>query len=398
MVKLYGRHYTRRELAAHAGQSAQFFGVRLMTLENGLERGVRMLEFRTGSGLRFTVMVDRGMDLGECEHNGRAMGWVSPTGFRNANLTDPEAEGGLGWLRSFSGLLSTCGLDHILGMMVEDADHYNYPFRKNVSHNLHGRVAYIPAHLSAYGEIWDADQCTLYCEGTIMQSTVFGENLHLIRRIEAKVGGNEIVLKDRVVNQAFYKTPHMMLYHIDLGHPLLGDKTRYVAPVKDVVWAAHAGPDYKKQGVTYKTFSKPHDAYREQVWQFEMAADTKGKVPVAVLNDALGFGLMIETNKSEMPCVLQWQNFQSGMYTVGIEPVTNHVLGKSYAKEKGELMMLEHGEEKHYTTHFRVLDGAADMDWAERHIRAIAPELKDDYPEPSGKHLQIKGRSDSGSV
>jgi hypothetical protein len=393
MVKLYGRHYTRRELAAHAGQSAQFFGVRLMTLENGLERGVRMLEFRTGSGLRFTVMVDRGMDLGECEHNGRAMGWVSPTGFRNANLTDTEAEGGLGWLRSFSGLLSTCGMDHVLGMMVEDADHYNYPFRKDVSHNLHGRVAYIPAHLSAYGEIWDGDNCTLYCEGTIIQSTVFGENLHLIRRIEAKVGGNEILLKDRVVNQAFYKTPHMMLYHIDLGHPLLGDKTRYVAPVKDVVWAAHAGPDYKKQGVTYKTFSKPHNAYREQVWQFEMAADAKGKVPVAVLNDALGFGLMIETNKSEMPCMLQWQNFQSGMYTVGIEPVTNHVLGKAYAKEKGELMMLQHGEEKHYTTHFRVLDGAADMDWAERHIRAIAPELKDDYPAPSGNHLPIKGRS-----
>jgi hypothetical protein len=390
MVKLYGRTYTRRELAAHAGQSAQFFGVRLMTLENGLERGVRMLEFRTGTGLRFTVMVDRGMDLGECEHKGRAMGWVSPTGFRNANLTDTEAEGGLGWLRSFSGLLSTCGLDHILGMMEEGADHYNYPFRSKVSHNLHGRVAVIPAHLSAYGEIWDGDECTLYCEGTVVQATVFGENLHMIRRIEAKVGSNEILLRDRVVNQAFYKTPHMMLYHIDLGHPLLSDKTRYVAPVRDVVWAAHAGPNYKKQGVPFHRFSGPRDSYREQVWQFEMGADAEGRVPVAVMNDALGYGLLIETNKKELPCMLQWQNFQSGMYTVGIEPVTNHVLGKAYAKEKGELMMLEHGEERHYSVHFRVLDGAHEMELAEHHIRSIAPELKDDYPEPSGKHRPIQ--------
>jgi hypothetical protein len=390
MVTLHGRNYTRRELAAHAGQSQQFFGVRLMTLENGLERGVRMLEFRTGTGLRFTVMVDRGMDLGECEHKGRAMGWVSPTGFRNAGLTDTEAEDGLGWLRSFSGLLSTCGLDHILGMMEEDAGHYNYPFRKSVSHNLHGRVAYIPAHLSAYGEIWDGDACTLYCEGTIVQATVFGENLHLTRRIEAKVGGNEIVLKDRVVNQGFYRTPHMLLYHIDLGHPLVGEGSRYVAPIADVVWAAHAGADYRKQNVTYKTFPGPRDTFREQVWQFEMASDAKDRVPVAVMNDAMAYGLLIETSKAEFPCMMQWQNFQSGMYTVGLEPLTNHVLGKAYAKEKGELISLEHGEERNYTTRFQVLDGAPELAAVEKRIRSIAPALIDDYPEPSGKHLPIR--------
>jgi hypothetical protein len=392
MVKLHARTYTRRELAAHAGQSSQFFGVRSMTLDNGLERGVRMLEFRTGTGLRFTVMVDRAMDLGDCEHKGRAMGWVSPTGFRSPALTDVEAEGGLGWLRSFSGLLSTCGLDHILGMQDEGADHYNYPFRSKVSHNLHGRVAVIPAHLSSYGELWDGDECTLYAEGIIVQSTVFGENLHMIRRIEAKVGSNDIVLKDRVVNQAFYRTPHMLLYHIDLGHPLLSDKSRYIAPVSDVVWAAHGGKDYRKQGVTYKTFSGPHEAYREQVWQFEMAADKNGMVPVAVANDAMGYGIVIETSKKEFPCQMQWQNFQAGMYTVGIEPLTNHVLGKAYAKDKSELIWLEHGEERSYTTRFSVLDGASDIASAEKRIRAIARDLAEDYPEPSGKHLPITGR------
>ena len=393
MVKLYGRTYTRRELSAHAGQLSQFAGVTLSTRDNGLERGVRVLEFRSGAGLRFTVMIDRGMDLGECDHKGRAIGWVSPTGFRNAWLTDTEAEGGLGWLRSFSGLLSTCGIDHILGMAEEDAGHYNYPYRKDIKHNLHGRVAVIPAHLSSYGVAWDGDECTLYAEGTIVQSTVFGEDLHLIRRIEVKVGSNEILLKDRVVNHGFYKTPHMLLYHIDVGHPLLSENTRYVAPVRDVVWAAHAGADYRKQGVTYKKFSGPREGYREQVWQFEMGSDEAGKVPVAVVNDALGFGLLIETSRHEFPCQLQWQNFQSGMYTVGLEPVTNHVLGREYAKEKGELIWLEHGEERSYTTRFAVLDGAAEIGAVEKHIRSIAADLPEDYPEPSGKFLPIKGRS-----
>jgi Domain of unknown function (DUF4432) len=392
MVQLHGRSYTRREIAAHAGQFAQFAGVRLMTLENGLERGVRMLEFRTGSGLNFTVMIDRGMDIGECAHKGRAIGWVSPTGFRSPWLTDTEAEGGLGWLRSFSGLLSTCGIDHILGMTDEDADHYNYPYRKSVKHNLHGRAALIPAHLSSYGEVWEGDECTLYCEGTIMQSTVFGEDLHMIRRIEAKAGGDEIVLEDRVVNHGFYRTPHMLLYHIDVGHPLLAEGARYVAPITDVVWAAHGGADYRKQGVTYNTFAGPREGYREQVWQFEISADAKGQVPVAVVNDKLALGLLVETSKAEFPCQYQWQNCQAGMYTVGIEPSTNHILGRDYAKQKGELIWLEHGEEKNYTTKFMVLDGAKALDAAEKRVRAIAPELPEDYPEPSGKHLPIKGR------
>jgi hypothetical protein len=43
-----------------------------MTLGDGVERDVRMLEFRTGSGLRFTVSVDRAFDIADCEFKGQA--------------------------------------------------------------------------------------------------------------------------------------------------------------------------------------------------------------------------------------------------------------------------------------------------------------------------------------
>ena len=49
---------------------SQFAGVRLMTLGDGVERGIRMLEFRTGTGLRFTVLVDRALDIADCEYQG----------------------------------------------------------------------------------------------------------------------------------------------------------------------------------------------------------------------------------------------------------------------------------------------------------------------------------------
>jgi hypothetical protein len=391
MVALYGKQMSRRDVATYAGTLAQFAGVRLMTLGDGVERGVRLLEFRTGTGLRFCVMLDRGMDLGECEYRGMAIGWQSPAGFRHPWLHDPGDEGGLGWLRSFSGLLSTCGLDHILGPQTEDAGHYGYPFRKTVQHGIHGRVALIPARLTGYGEAWDGDECTLWCEGVVQQSTVFGENLHLIRRIEARVGGNEIVLRDRVVNQGFSRTPHMLLYHIDIGHPVLAEGSRYLAPILHSPFAAHAAT-YRDQGVGYRTMAAPRAGYVEQVWEHWMGADAEGRVPVALVNDTLGLGLLVETNKAELPCQYEWQNLQAGLYTLGIEPVTNHIRGKDFAKERDELIWLEHGEERRYTTRFAVLDGADAIAAAERRIAAIAPPQTNEFPDLTGRWDKLEGR------
>ncbi|HTM81544.1 aldose 1-epimerase family protein [Asticcacaulis sp.] len=389
MISLFGKEYSRRALAAHTGQLSQFAGVRLMTLGDGVERGVRMLEFRTGSGLRFTVLVDRAMDIADCEHNGRAVGWHSPSGFRHPGLHDYEGESGLGWFRSFSGLMVTCGLDHILFMDEDDASQYHYSARKTVSSSLHGRIGTIPARLTGYGESWDGDECTLWAEGVVQQSTVFGEDLHLIRRIEAKVGSNEIHLHDRVVNHGFYRTPHMYCYHINVGHPILGEGSRYVAPIRDVVWAAHAD-DYRKQGVGYRTLSEPKLNFHEQVWQHDMQPDNADRVCVALVNDKLGFGIEIVTRKSQFPAMYEWQNLQAGHYALGIEPSTNHVFGKPFARERDELIWLEHGDERNYETQLRILPDAAAVTECTARIATVATQPEADYPVPSGSFPPIK--------
>lgn len=392
MVQLFGKALTRRDLSAHAGALAQFAGVRLMTLGDGLERGIRMLEFRTGTGLRFTVLVDRAMDIADCDYRGLSIGWNSPAGFRSPYLHEYEGEGGLAWLRSFSGLLVTCGLDHILFMHDEPAGHYVYGPRQTVSHSIHGRVGTIPARLTGYGEQWDGDECTLWAEGIVQQATVFGEDLHLIRRIEAKVGGNEIAIHDRVVNHGFYKTPHMYCYHINAGAPLLEEGARYLAPIEDVVWAAHAGDAYRKQGVGYRAMPAPQLNFHEQVWQHEMKADGEGRVPVALVNDRLGLAFEVETRKDQFPCQFEWQNLQSGQYALGLEPSTNHVLGHKAAHERGELIWLEHGDERRYDTIFRIHDGAAALGALEARIAGLAAQPAEDYPAPSGNHRPIAGR------
>lgn len=393
MVELYGMKRSRRDIAASAGSLSQFAGVRLMTLEDGVERGIRMLEFRTGTGLRFTALVDRALDIADCDFRGMAIGWHSPAGFRHPGLHEYEGEGGLAWARSFSGLMVTCGLDHILFMNEVPADNYVYSPKKTISHSLHGRVGTIPARLTGYEERWEEDRCVLWAEGIVQQSAVFGEDLHLIRRIEADVGGNEIRLFDRVVNHGFYRTPHMYCYHINVGHPVLAEGSRYLAPINDVVWAAHAGEDYRKQGVGYRTMPAPQMNFHEQVWQHELASDGNGEVPVAIVNDRIGLGFEVITRKDQFPCLYEWQNFQSGQYALGIEPSTNHVQGNLAARERGEMIWLEHFEERVYETIFRVLDGADEITAAESRISRLAAQPTDEFPEPSGNHLPIGGRS-----
>ena len=137
-------------------------------------------------------------------------------------------------------------------------------------------------------------------------------------------------------------------------------------------------------GVGYHRLSAPRANFHEQVWEHWLGADAAGKVPVALVNDALQLGFLVETNKAEFPCWFEWQNFQSGMYAIGLEPSTNHVLGHGFADERGELIRLEHGEKRHYSARLAVLDGAAEISAAEQRIRAIAAPPDNEFPEPSG--------------
>jgi len=391
-TRLYGIPQSRLAIARKAGSLAQFAGVQLYTLGDGVERGVRCLEFRTGSGFIFKVLVDRAFDVGACEYRGAAIGWQSPTGFRHPGLHEHNDEGGLSWLRSFSGLLVTCGLDHALFMNSDKADHYHYPNRQSVDSSIHGRIANIPGRLHGYGERWEGDTCVLWCEGLMHQATVFGEDLHLLRRIEAPVGGNSFTVHDRVINHGFYRTPHMLLYHINVGYPILDQGSRYLAPVQNTIWASHADA-LQTQQVGYLTQPGPHENFIEQVFEHQMDADAAGKIPIALINphfdmggkQGRGLGLLVEVDKSEFPCHFQWQNYQQGLYTMGIEPCTNHVLGKPFAKARNELIWLEHGEERSYTTRFEVLDGQLEIDALRQRIEGICRQPQIEYPALSGE-------------
>ena len=113
---------------------------------------------------------------------------------------------------------------------------------------------------------------------------------------------------------------------------------------------------------------------------------------MALVNDRLGLGLEVTTRKDQFPCQFEWQNFQSGQYALGIEPSTHHVLGNLAARERGEMIWLQHGDERRYDTVFKVLDGPAEIAASEQRIRAISEQPAEDYPTPSNNHVKLEGR------
>lgn len=366
-MEIYEKRLSRQDLESLTGELSAIGGVRRVVLDDGAERGIRALEFRTGTGLSFDVLVDRAMDIGQAEFQGRSFGWRSAVGLRHPGLHEPSGEDGLSWLRSVTGLIATAGLDHTMYKAEVDASEYGLPSRKSIRHSLHGRIANTPARLVGYGESWDSDRCILRAEGVVRQAALFGENLELHRRIESDLGSSEIRIFDTVRNCGFDRTPHMYLYHINFGWPLLDQGSRFIAPIVKTRWRSETTPEHHD---IYDSFPGPLPGCPEQVYEHELAAKPDGRTNVLLANDRLHFGVEVEWRMAELPCFIQWLYLREGAYVLGVEPSTHHIQGNLSAREDGSMIWLNHGDSRTYHLTLKVLSSKATLDGAASRIQS----------------------------
>lgn len=377
MPTLFGIKMTRREFARHVGAARQVAGIEAIEYADGAERGVRALEFRTGGGLAFSVLVDRSMDIGRFDFRGVPFAWQSGTGFRNPAFLDPMGDGGSGFMRGFSGLLCTCGFDHTRQPDRGPADHFDLPLRKEIAYPMHGRGAFQPARLDGYGETWNGDEAVLWCEGTVGQYQAMGESLELKRRIEADIGGKTVRIVDTIVNKGFAAQPQMLLYHINAGWPLLDAGARFVAPIR-ATFAANMPRESQQAG--YRTQASPTARFVQQVFDHDAVPDASGRVPVALINDRLALGFAVVYAADPFICLQQWQAFGEGIYGFGIEPASSRWSDRAGAEARGEIIRLAHGESKTYRTELYALDGVAEIAAFDARVEAIHPQSRDEFP------------------
>ncbi len=352
MPQLYGKNYTRAELAAFAGRFDALAGIAPAERSAGRGRGVREYAVRTGSGFSFVSVADRALDVALAHFNDVPLCWSSCNEIAAPAFFEPEADG---FLRTFvGGLFTTCGLANF-GPAGSDAWG---------TFGLHGRIDATPAENVRCSTNWlDEQTCVLEIAGTMRETRVFGENFRLERRLRTHVGGNRLELRDEVINDAGTRRPHMMLYHCNGGFPVLGEAAR--------LYVSHAGVKPRDAeaaaGLAVWDCGGPSQpGFKEQVFIHQPIACGDGRAAAVLWNPTLragsGLGLAIRFDPRQLPGFFTWRTLGHGTYVMGMEPANCPTIeGRVEAGKRGTLPFLEAGESRTYELEFEVLTSADEL-------------------------------------
>ena len=330
-----------RELRRRIGDVSQLVSTRAARLSDGSEDGVRVIDARAAGGLSAMILADRGLDLGAVWAAGHQVSWQSTTGaVHPAYFSEPT------WLRSFhGGLLTTCGLQNV-GLPSTD---------QGTSHGLHGRISNIAARNVAHRVIEQDGRLVAEVSGDLRETDVFGSDLLLRRRITLPMGERVVHVEDEVVNQGFAPAAVLILYHVNLGYPVVADGARLIGPAAQVV-----GRDERAQGAIgdHASFPPPEDGFAEYVYEHRLRDRDASEASISLANPTFaptgGIAVTVTWDPRQLPRLWQWRMLGPGMYLTGLEPANCGLAGRAAEREAGTLPMLEPGETRRFGISVRV--------------------------------------------
>ncbi len=329
------------------GNVAQIGGIETSVLDNGPGRGNRIAWVNTGAGLRYKVVIDRGLDIVDAFQNEYSLAWLSHAG---VTAPRPDANRGLEWLYSFAGgLVTTCGLTHVGG---PESDEFG-------ERGLHGRISNLPA---AVESIVQPDprggKLAMSITAVVKESRVFGPNLELRRTISSTLGEPTVRIHDVVTNIGNTPAPHMILYHCNYGWPLVDEGTEILCRGD---WASR-GLDMDNAVFNdkrnYRMCSRSLQSHRgggEGCAFIDVAADGKGMCAAGLHNRRLGLALVLKYSKRQLPWLSNWQHWGPGEYVTALEPGTNPPIGQAKAREQKKLVHIAPGKSRTYDLEMTIL-------------------------------------------
>ena len=271
-------------------------GAERFTYSQGKAKGVEAVRMYNGK-LELTVLLDRCMDIYRLSWKGMNVSYISKNGIVSPRLTET---GAYNFLESFGGgFLYTCGLNNI-GSPTE-----TFP--------QHGSISYIPAE-NVRIETEDSDgDYRVILKGSMRFSSLFGQNLVMNREITLSYLGNSVNVKDTIVNESFTNAGYMLMYHSNIGYPLLDENARLTIDAQKTERFSD-NADLDRWGV----FEVPTAGRAEEVFLHTMK---QSECVRAVLENG-DIRMTLEFSPKDFPYMTQWKSMASGDYVLGIEPVT----------------------------------------------------------------------------
>ena len=292
----------------------QIASLRRYTLTDGRGAGLDVIDCDNGK-LRFLLNVTKGLDVMQLYHKGENLSFLSKNAF-SARETD--------FLSRFEGgMLYTCGLDSVGGRD-------GYPIH-GTYHNMIAEIVKT-----------ECNEDGIAVEAIIRNTALFGRNLVMYRRVSTAIGGDTLSIEDRLVNCGFGNEDYCLLYHINLGYPMLDNGAIVEAEVLENVPRTPWSEAHK---ATFLEMELPQPL-KEETCYFLKLAEPK----VSLTNKKNNKRFTLTYSADTLPAFIEWKSMASADYALGLEPAT------TYLDDKFTYKTLAPEEEVSFALHFTVTE------------------------------------------
>jgi hypothetical protein len=303
----------------------------------GKSDGVEVIEVDTGATTTL-ILPTRGMSIWRMRSAGTDFAWQSPVpGPVHPNLVPTFDPSGLGFLEGFDELVVRCGLESNGAPQFDENGQLVYP--------LHGRIAGIPA--DGLSIEFDEASGRLEVIGEMIESRLFLKRLRLRSRIRFHAGKDDVELLDDVTNDSAVPASMQLLYHINIGLPVLSEGATVDAAIESL-----APKDSLSAGEieTWNQIGAPEDGYSERVYFARLRADENNVTTTMIRSADQTNGLAISHHVTGLPRFVLWKNTAavSDGYVVGLEPATNFPNIREFEAGQGRVVEIAGGESKSF--------------------------------------------------
>jgi len=259
---------------------------------------MRLFQIHNGKGLDLTVSPDRNGDITRLRYKGMNMSYLSPSGYVAPAYYDSL---GTNWLNSFTaGFLTTCGLNNV-----------------GTPNTDRGEV--LPLH---------------------------GSN----REIRVSTENNEFCIKDVIANTGDKTEPYEILYHMNMGYPLLDEDSVIEIPSVKVT---PRNDRAAKEIARWMHMQKPTAGYEECCY-YHKFEDKAGRAKI--YQPKLGCSLEITFDAEKLDGFVEWKMMGVRDYVLGLECGNCYPDGRDVMRKEGMLKFLSPGQSQEYEVHIRLRD------------------------------------------
>ena len=175
--------------------------------------------------------------------------------------------------------------------------------------------------------------------------SIYSHKLVLEREYIISLEENVIHLRDTVKNIGNTKSPVEILYHCNMGYPLLDENTKVTIPSSKI----EPKNEISEAGVPHcLETEKPQKIWNEMCFYHTLS----GQPDILIHNPKIKKCLKISFDTKELKYFAQWKMMGEYDYVMGFEPGNCLPSGRDVMRKKGLLEILNPGESKTFTLKF----------------------------------------------